>query len=81
LFNSYKMEEWGGQYVDSIIGVPDVLGILWVTPTLFKVLTNFTSEKFDELASQVVFTIKSHAKSIGELHFSYFMFSILIFGA
>jgi hypothetical protein len=30
LFNSHKMEEWGGgcQYVDSIVGVQDVLGTM-----------------------------------------------------
>jgi hypothetical protein len=81
LFNSYKMEEWGCQYVDSTVGVRDVLGIMWATLALFKTLTNFTLEEFDKLALRVVSTIKAHAKSIGELHLSYFMFSILTFGA
>jgi hypothetical protein len=80
LFNSHKMEEWGGQSVDSIVGVHDVLGTMWAALALFKTLTNFKLEEFDELAFPVVPTIRAHARSIGELHISYFMLSILIYG-
>jgi hypothetical protein len=52
-----------GQSIDMTIGVQDVLGIMQVTSTLFKTLTNFTLEELDELASQVVPTIKARARS------------------
>jgi hypothetical protein len=81
LLNSHEMEEEGDQSVDPTIGVWDVLGTMQATPTLFKTLTNFTLEEFDELVSQVVPTIRAHARSMGDLHLSYFMFLILIFGA
>jgi hypothetical protein len=82
LFNSHEMEEGGGgQYVNPTIGVLNVLGTMWATLTIFKTLTNFTLEEFDKFVSWMVSTIRAHAKSIGELFISYFMFSILIFGA
>jgi hypothetical protein len=31
LFNSHEMEERKGQYVNSIVGVQDVLGMMWTT--------------------------------------------------
>jgi hypothetical protein len=40
---------------------------------------SFTLAEFDKLPSQVVLAIKAHARSIGELFLSNFMFSILIF--
>jgi len=61
-----KLEERGGYFVDPIIGVRDVLAILWSTPTLFKNLINFTAIEFEDLASIVVFTIISHARSTSE---------------
>jgi len=67
--------------MDSTVGVQDVLGTISATSTLFKISTNFKLEEFDKLAFQVVPTIKAHVRSIGELHLSYFMFSILIYGA
>ncbi len=67
--------------MNPIVGVWDVLGTMQATPALFKTLTNITLEVFDELASRVVPTIRAHVRSMGELHISYFMFSILIFGA
>jgi hypothetical protein len=67
--------------MDSIVGVQDVSGTMWATPALFKISTNFKLEEFDKLAFQMVPTIKAHVRSIGKLHLSYFMFSILIYGA
>jgi hypothetical protein len=55
--------------------------MMQATLTLFKTLTNFTLEEVDELACQVVPTIKAHARSVGELFLSYFIFLILIFEA
>jgi hypothetical protein len=57
-----------GQYVDPNMGVWHVLGIIQATLTLLKALANFTLEEFDKLASQMVPTIETHAKSIGELY-------------
>jgi hypothetical protein len=51
LFNSHKMEERGGQFVDPTVGVQDVLGTMQATPALFKTLTNVTLEEFNKLAS------------------------------
>jgi hypothetical protein len=64
-----------------IIGVRDVLGMMRTTPTLFKTLTNFTLEEFDELAYRMVSAIIAHARSICELFLPYFMFLVLIFEA
>jgi hypothetical protein len=81
LFNSHEMEDAWGQFVDPTVGVRYVLGTMQATSTLFKTLTNFTLEEFDKLASEVVPTIIAHVTSTCEFHLSYFMFSILIFGA
>jgi len=76
LFISLQIEEGVNQSMDLIIGVHDVLGIMWITLTLFKTLTNFTLEKFDELHSWIIPTIIAHVKSTNEYHVSY-LFSIL----
>ncbi len=51
LFISLQMEEGVNQSMDSIVGVHDVLSIMQITLALFKTLTNFTLENFDELHS------------------------------
>jgi hypothetical protein len=51
LFNSHEMEEGGVQFVDLTVGVRDVLGTMQATPALFKTLTNFTLQEFDEFVS------------------------------
>jgi hypothetical protein len=66
LFNSNEMQDKGQHFVDSDVGVLDVLGTMKVTPTLFKSLTNFICIEFDELHGLVVHAITSHARSIGE---------------
>jgi hypothetical protein len=53
-----EMEEQSGHYVDPTNGVREVLATLRSTPTLFKNLTDFTTTKFEDLASIVVPTIK-----------------------
>jgi hypothetical protein len=42
-----------------------VFGIMRAMPRLFGMLTNFTLIEFDELATLLVTTIVSHARSIG----------------
>ncbi len=49
------------------------------TSIVIQDLTNFTLEEFEKLASRVVLTIKTHARSISELFLSYFIFLVLIF--
>jgi hypothetical protein len=66
LFNSNGMQNKNQHFVDSDVGVLDVLGIMKVTLTLFKSLTNFICIEFDELHGLVVHAITSHAHSIGE---------------
>jgi hypothetical protein len=66
LFNSNEMQDKGQHFVDSDVGVLDVLGTMKVKPTLFKSLTNFICIEFDELHGLVVPAITSHACSIGE---------------
>jgi hypothetical protein len=59
-FLSHEMEEGVGQYVNPNVGVRNVLIIMRITSTIFKTLTNFTMEEFDELAFLVVFTTIPH---------------------
>ncbi len=59
LFTTIEMEEGGGDFVDPINGVQDVLTTLWSTLTIQKV-TNFIAIKFEDLTSIVVPTIISH---------------------
>jgi hypothetical protein len=66
-----------GQYVDPTMGVWHVLGIIPTTLTLLKALTIFTLEEFDKLAYQMVPTIETHAKFIGEIYiYFYFLFKV-----
>jgi hypothetical protein len=60
-FTYHEIEEGVGQSVDPTIGVQDVLSAMQATPNLFKTLTDFTLEEFDELASLVVGTISNHS--------------------
>ncbi len=68
LFISLQMEEGVNKFMDPIIGVHDVLGTMRITLTLFKTLTNFTVENFDELHSGIIPTIMAHVKSTSEYH-------------
>lgn len=73
LFTSHEMEELKGKggTLNLIIGVQDVFGTLWATLALIKSLTNFTLEEFDDWASWVIPTIRSHVRFTCELPFSY----------
>ncbi len=51
LFISLQMEEGVNQSIRPIVGVHDVLGTMRITLGLFKTLTNFMLENFDELHS------------------------------
>ncbi len=42
--------------------------LLGAIPSLFETLTKFNLSKFDELATLVILTIHTHARSIGEAH-------------
>ena len=53
------------RYVDRSEGVRDQLTTLRRTPSLFKVLTNFTLEEFEELCCKVCHTIVINARSTG----------------
>ena len=44
-----------------------MLGSMRSTPSLFKVLTNFSIEEFDELYHIVCPTISAHARSTGDI--------------
>jgi len=60
LFNPSEFKLGLGQSVNHTIGVWDVLTIMWTTPSLFKTLTNYTLQKFEESVALVVPTIESH---------------------
>ncbi len=63
--------------MDPTMGVWHVLGVMQATLTLLKALTKFTLEEFDKLASQIVPSIETHAKSIDELYiYIYFSFKV-----
>ena len=67
----FRTNEWdhGGQdLVNPHEGVHDILGSMRSTPGLFKVLTNFSIEEFDELCTIVCPTIIANARSTGDLH-------------
>jgi hypothetical protein len=50
--------------MDLGVGIWDVFVIMGAMPTwLFKILINFILDKFNELASLMVFTIAHHAQS------------------
>jgi hypothetical protein len=50
-FISLEMEEGVNQSMNPIVGVHDVFGTMQITLALFKTLTNFTLENFDEIHS------------------------------
>ncbi len=68
LFNPNEFKLGVGQSVDHTIGVWDVLATMWTTPSLFKTLTNFTLQKFEELVALVVPTIDTHVQSTNDAH-------------
>jgi hypothetical protein len=41
---------------------------MWTIPSLFKTLTNFTLQKFEELVALIVPTIESHVQSTSDAH-------------
>jgi hypothetical protein len=61
MLNANVLKEGAGQSMDLGMGVQYVLATMWATLRLFKTLTNFTLEEFDELATLVVPTIERHA--------------------
>ena len=67
LFHTNEWEHGGQDFVNPHEGVRDVLGSMRSTPNLFKVLTNFSIEEFDELCHIVCLTISAHARSTGDI--------------
>jgi hypothetical protein len=55
------------QTVDNNAGVRDVLESMSIVPYVFKALTNFSSEEFEELCRVVCPIIATYARSTGEL--------------
>jgi hypothetical protein len=54
------------QSVDPSVCVRDFLGTLSRCPSIFKTMTNFTVDEFEELCQKVCFTIATTARSTGE---------------
>ena len=52
---------------DPTSGVKDVLATMKIVPSMFKVLTNFTIDEFNELSNAVCGIIATHARSTGEM--------------
>ena len=67
LFHTNEWEHGGQDSVNPQEGVRDVLGSMSSTPGLFKTLTNFSTEEFDNLCQIVCPTISTHARSTGDL--------------
>ena len=63
LFHTNEWEHGGQDLVNPHEGGRDVLGSMRSTPGLFKVLTNFSVEEFDDLCRIVCPTINAHARS------------------
>ncbi len=67
-FTPTKLEEGGGQPMDTNIGLRDGLTTMQGMPSLFKSLTNLNLIKFEELAQLVVLNIIGHVRPIREPH-------------
>ena len=67
LFRTNEWEHGGQDSVNPHEGVCDVLGSMRSTPGLFKTLTNFSTEEFDNLYQIVCPTISAHARSTIDL--------------
>ena len=68
LFHTNEWEHSGQDSVNPHEGVRDVLGTMRSTLDLFKVLTNFSVEEFDDLCRIMCPTISAHARSTGDIH-------------
>ena len=69
-FDLFHTNEWDHGNQDSVNpheGMCDVLGSMKSTPGLFKTLTNFSVQEFDELCHIVCPTTSAHARSIGDI--------------
>jgi hypothetical protein len=65
LFNANEWLDGGAQSVNPNRGVRDLLGWLRETPSMFKTITNFTLQEFDELCRLVCPVIAGNARSTG----------------
>ena len=67
LFHTNEWEHGRHDFVNPYEGVRDVLGSMRSTPDLFKVLTNFSVEEFDDLCRILCPTISAHARFTGDI--------------
>jgi hypothetical protein len=65
LFDDEELNEDDQNFVDPDVGVPDQLATLLKTPSLFKVLTNFTVDEFEELCGAVCPLIAGNVRTTG----------------
>ena len=68
LFQSGEVDHLDQKYVDTTLGVTDQLAPMMRLPSLFKNMTNFTVEMFEELIDLVCPVIANNARSTGDLH-------------
>jgi hypothetical protein len=67
-FNFEEMEKGVGHLMDPIICVWDILQTMQSIPILFKTLTTYFLKEFKKMASLVILTITSNARSTNETH-------------
>jgi hypothetical protein len=67
MFNANELKEGMNHSMDSSVGFEMCL-LLCEQPRLFKTLTNFPLNEFDELALLVASTIVCHAQSTSDHH-------------
>ena len=65
MFEPDERDEENQAFVNSLVEVRDQLETMLKTPPLFKVLSNFTAEEFEELCAAVCPIISSHARTTG----------------
>jgi hypothetical protein len=67
LFTCTELEESTQNYVDRTCGVHDQLSVLRAMPSLFKNMTNFTIDEFDELSQNICPLIAVNCRSTGQI--------------
>src|SRR5690349_2308366 len=65
-FDDEEMAIEDQRFVDPDEGVRDQLYLLMKTPSLFKIMTNFTSPEFEELSATVCPILATTARSTGQ---------------
>ena len=65
LFDPDELNDEYQSFVNKLMGVRDQMTTIFQTPSLFKFLTNFTAEEFEELCGLVCPMISSQARATG----------------